>query len=203
MNLLTRHLTGLADFKGRENRQPFWLWILIVYAVQFVVSLVAIFAILIPRMQQLAQAGQGDPAYLDTHPEIMAQMMTAMMSGIMTYSTIAAIVTVVLIGAATVRRLHDGDHAGWWALPVFVAQVGMPLLYVARMPKFLEVFSTIKPGMRPDEINVAMAPAMQSMAWVSLLGMITFLMVIVLIVFLALKGTEGPNRYGPDPLAIG
>ena len=39
MNLLGRHLTGLATFSGRENRQPFWLWILIVYAIQMIVGI--------------------------------------------------------------------------------------------------------------------------------------------------------------------
>jgi len=51
--------------------------------------------------------------------------------------------------AVLIRRLHDLDRTGWWALFMFLPILGTLLL----------------------------------------------------LVFCVLKGTEGPNRYGPDPLA--
>ncbi|HEX4693534.1 DUF805 domain-containing protein [Sphingomonas sp.] len=204
MNLLTRHLAGLADFNGRENRQPFWLWMLIVYATQMVVGTIVMIPMIVSTFHRLAPMMQGDPHRFDEHPElvrqIMSQVMVPMISNMMTYLTIAAIVMIGLVAAAVVRRLHDGDHSGWWAAPIFAYQLAMPLIYAAALPKFFAAFPAIRPGMSPDQVNAAMAPAIQSIAWVSLLGTIGFLMLIVLIVVLALKGTEGPNRYGDDPL---
>ena len=37
--------------------------------------------------------------------------------------------------------------------------------------------------------------------WLVLLGLIPFLGSIVVLVFMLLEGTQGPNRYGPDPKA--
>ncbi|MEM9434311.1 MAG: DUF805 domain-containing protein [Pseudomonadota bacterium] len=53
--------------------------------------------------------------------------------------------------AAVIRRLHDQDRVGWWALIALVPFIGG----------------------------------------------------IALIVLMILKGTDGPNKYGPDPLADG
>jgi len=200
MNLLTRHLAGLANFSGRENRKPFWLWILIVYIAQIVVSMVVMIPLIVSWFDRFLPMVQGDPQRFDQHPELVMQSMAPMMNGIMMYGMIAAGVLVVLVAAAVVRRLHDGDHSGWWAAPVFAFQVITPPIYASAMPKFFAAFPAIRPGMTPDQMNAAMAPAMQSMAWVSLMGTIGFLMLIVLIVVLALRGTEGPNRYGEDPL---
>jgi uncharacterized membrane protein YhaH (DUF805 family) len=56
--------------------------------------------------------------------------------------------------------------------------------------------------MTPDQVNAVMMPAMQmqSFMWVWLIGMIGFVIMIVLIVFLCQPGTSGQNRYGDDPL---
>ncbi|THD36557.1 MAG: DUF805 domain-containing protein [Sphingomonas sp.] len=202
MNLLGRHLTGLASFSGRENRQPFWLWILIVYAVQMVVGMIVMIPIMMGMIERMAPLMQGDPHRFDDHPELVMQMMTPMMSNIMVFAAIMAVVWLVLIGAAVVRRLHDGNRSGWWAAPVFACHVVMPLFYVSVMPRFFETFGTIRPGMTPDQVNAQMLPMMHSFGWLWLLGMVSFLMMIVLIVFLCLPGTQGVNRYGEDPLAF-
>ena len=40
------------------------------------------------------------------------------------------------------------------------------------------------------------------MMWLSAVGMIGFVAMIALIVLLCQPGTDGPNRYGDDPLAV-
>lgn len=202
MNLFSRHLTGLASFSGRENRQPFWLWILIVYAIQMVVGIVVMVPMVFSMFDRMGPMMQGDPHRFDEHPELVMQMMTPMMSGIMIFSAVMSLVWIALIAAAVVRRLHDGDRSGWWASPVFATHIVMPLLYMSMFPRLFEVMGKVKPGMTPDQVNAAMLPAMQSFAWVWMLGMVGFLMMIVLIIFLCLPGTQGTNRYGEDPLAF-
>lgn len=202
MSLLGRHLSGLATFSGRENRQPFWLWILIVYAVHMVVGIIVMVPLMFSMVDRMAPMMQGDPHRFDDHPELVMQMITPMMSSIMIVTVILSLLWVASIAAAVVRRLHDGDRSGWWASPVFAVHIVMPLLYLSAFPRFFDMMGKVKPGMTPDQVNAQMMPAMQSFAWVWLLGMVGFLLMIVLIVFLCLPGTQGTNRYGEDPLAF-
>ena len=82
-----------------------------------------------------------------------------------------------------VRRLHDTDRKAWWLLPP-------PLL----MPPFVLLLASTH-LMLGDEAGRKIFTG---------IGVILALMLvyaIVLIVVLARRGTAGPNRFGPDPLA--
>lgn len=206
MNLFGHHLAGLFDFSGRENRQPFWLWALIVYAVQFAASMIVMTIMMGGMFGGMASlAGRGQD-YIDQHPEIaqqvMMQAMAPLMRNMMVFSAAMAIASAVLLGAAVTRRLHDGDRSGWWSAPVFALHIGMPLAYMSVLPRFFETFGKLGAEMPPDQAHAAMLPMMQTIMPLWLLGMIGFVAMIVLIVFLAMPGTSGPNRYGDDPLAI-
>ena len=71
----------------------------------------------------------------------------------------------------TTRRLHDRNFSGWWqALPLAAA---LPAIAGAVL-----------------EANLLLVLA----------GCAAGLASLGLLIFYALKGTAGPNRYGPDPL---
>jgi uncharacterized membrane protein YhaH (DUF805 family) len=75
--------------------------------------------------------------------------------------------------AVGVKRLHDRNKSGWWIL----------LLYVAP-----GILGTV--GERLGETPVGL-----------LLALITLVLYVWMFVELAcLRGTVGPNKYGPDPL---
>lgn len=199
MSLLGRHLTGLADFSGRENRQPFWLWILIVYIAQTVISMLIMIPMMISLMGPMMQ---GDPSRFDGHPELVMQMMMPLMRSMMIFAVVLGLVWISLVAAAATRRLHDSERSGWWAAPVLALHIAMPLVYATMFPRFFAAMGKIRDGMTPDQANAVMLPAMQPMMWLSVIGMIGFVMMVVLIVFLCQPGTNGPNRYGADPLAV-
>lgn len=72
--------------------------------------------------------------------------------------------------AVGVRRLHDTNRTGWWmVLPIAPYLVAALLL------------------------------ASGNLALAGTIGMLGLLGAIVVLVFLVLDGTKGPNRYGPDP----
>ncbi|WP_419809621.1 DUF805 domain-containing protein [Sphingomonas sp.] len=201
-SLLRDHLTRLADFSGRENRQPFWLWILAVYLAQMVVGVV-LASVLMSRMMTAMQPLMGqDQVYIDQHPELAAQVMMGvmvpLMRGMLIFSIAIVVVNLMLVGAAVVRRLHDGDRSGWWASPVLVLQVAMPIAYLVIMPRFLGMMGSFGQETSPDQVNAAMASIMQAFMLVWLLGMIGAVLTLGLIVLLVLRGTVGPNRYGDD-----
>lgn len=82
---------------------------------------------------------------------------------------------VVLLVAAislTVRRLHDRDKSGWWVLVFFL------------LPSVLQTAAAQTPDLA---LALQLAAAAISIWALVELGF--------------LRGTPGPNRYGPDPLA--
>lgn len=80
--------------------------------------------------------------------------------------------------AVTVRRLHDTNRTGWWFLA--------PLIPYAVMAGSIFILAD-----SPD-----MALAISAVA-----GIVALVLGIVVLVFMFLNGTSGPNKYGPDPKA--
>lgn len=73
--------------------------------------------------------------------------------------------------AVTVRRLHDANRTGWWAVLPFLPF----LLVLLRLP-------------------------FEEAEWMFLaIGLTMLICPFILIVMLAWKGTTGPNRFGADP----
>ncbi len=87
--------------------------------------------------------------------------------------------------SAAVRRLHDSNRSGWW--------VGGFYLYVfaALNIGLMVVFGPAGRG--------TPAPWGEIVPDALLGGVVLF--AILMVVLLALKGTEGANKYGPDPVA--
>ncbi|HEY0623773.1 DUF805 domain-containing protein [Sphingomonas sp.] len=75
--------------------------------------------------------------------------------------------------AVTVRRLHDANRTGWWALLPFTT--------------FFLAFAAVAFGVEEDE-RVSIT-----------IGTAVVLCPLALLVMLAWKGTRGPNRFGEDP----
>jgi uncharacterized membrane protein YhaH (DUF805 family) len=97
--------------------------------------------------------------------------------------TIAAIITTVAVG---IKRLHDRDMSGRWlvvfqALPFVLTAISMVI-----NPNFLQLVSA----------SVALELASGAL---SLAGSVLYIWGLVVLGFL--RGTVGPNQYGPDPLA--
>ena len=84
--------------------------------------------------------------------------------------------------ALSVKRLHDRDRTGWWLL--------WQLLII-----LLAVFLTVVAFAVPKE---------QGAVWYALAGaavLVAFIISVWLFVQIGfLRGTQGPNRFGPDPL---
>ena len=92
---------------------------------------------------------------------------------------LAAITSLILFLpqlAVLVRRLHDIDRTGWWALAFYL------ILIVAIFTAIGAAFSG-------------------NWATAVLLMLVVFAVCVWAIVWMATKGTAGPNRFGPDPLA--
>ena len=81
---------------------------------------------------------------------------------------------VILSFAVQVRRLHDIDRTGWWVLGL-VPAIG--LTPIADLDMSVPYFIVLP------------------------IWLVYLLTTVVLVVWACMRGTLGPNRYGPDPLA--
>lgn len=72
--------------------------------------------------------------------------------------------------AVGVRRLHDTNRSGWWMLI----------------------------GIVPYAISIALLFS-GNLVMAGILAFAALILGVVLLVFMVLDGTKGPNKYGPDP----
>ena len=132
MDDMFRPLRRYADFSGRASRREYWLYILLLVLLAFGVILAGML-IAIPF----------DSAWKAGHH---------IGPGGVVIFTIAAVLILALIVptiAVQVRRLHDQDLSGWWALLNVIPYIGR----------------------------------------------------LILLVLMLRSGTDGENRFGPDPFA--
>ena len=93
-------------------------------------------------------------------------------------------ITMVWINAATtVKRLHDRNRSGWWAVPILILN-RLSLVYYG-------LFFGLSFGV---DISIA-----KELLLVMLAVAISLLQTWVIIELFFLMGTDGPNRFGPDP----
>ena len=100
--------------------------------------------------------------------------------------------TVIPQLAVTVRRLHDTNRRGWWAL---IWLLSIPSTFGLNFSdRYLSTADT-------SSTTQALTPP-GATEWVMLtaLSLITLLIVIYYIVLLCSKSTQGSNRFGPNPL---
>jgi uncharacterized membrane protein YhaH (DUF805 family) len=166
----------LFGFSGRINRAKMWLFFLI----SFVFVCVVVFGVVASiGLQHLMAIGQ--------HRE----------NPVAVFSAMGPVFGVVGLGyllllwvglAVTAKRLHDRDRSAWWIL-VFII---LPLvLNVARF------------GMEMSAMHMHGAMATPANPLVSaVLGLISLgINVWAFLELYCFRGTQGENRFGPDPLA--
>jgi len=135
MEWMLMPLRRFADFTGRSQRQEYWMFIL--FSAMLYIAAVVLLVIFVAMTAP--DGKKGDPA-----------------------ESVGLIIGILLIGllylgmfiptlAVQVRRFHDQDLSGWFALIGFIPNLG----------------------------------------W------------LVMIIFMCIDGTAGPNRFGPDPKGRG
>ena len=92
---------------------------------------------------------------------------------------IQAVALIVPGSAVIIRRLHDTNHSGWW----FVLN--------------LWSFGFLLGGSVRSTITTIFERVPTGVGFALILGFLAS--VLVLLVFMVTRGTEGVNRYGPDP----
>jgi uncharacterized membrane protein YhaH (DUF805 family) len=98
---------------------------------------------------------------------------------------VAAIAMFWISTATTVKRLHDLDRSGYWAIPIAI----LNRVSLAYYGLFLGLSFGVDISIATELLLVMVAVAMSIRAtW-------------IIIELFFLMGTDGTNRFGPDPLA--
>ncbi len=198
---IRHNIAGLTRFSGRDTRAQYWPWAIMLLILDIIAGMFAAAPMLSHMMARFANifaaASHGDklpPEAVDAQFQGMATTMTADMRTMIFAGIAIHLVFTLLILAATVRRLHDRDWRGWWALlplPFQAAGAAMAprLLADFRMPHLSD-----KGPVMPLPVNSPLMGlnTLTSLAFYCALGFLVFLLVT--------EGTRGPNRFGVDPL---
>jgi uncharacterized membrane protein YhaH (DUF805 family) len=167
-------LKRYAQFSGRSRRKEYWMFVLFTILVNL--GFVAI----------MFAAGGASIFAAMSNPDPTAMMagagIIAIVYGISLLFSLAILIPWL---AVHVRRLHDTDRSGWWLLTPILPYFGILIFSVG---------SVYLAEGNPSE-NAALGPGIVvllcSLAWM--------VFSIVLLVFMCLEGTLGPNRFGADP----
>jgi len=174
MHWMFMPLRRYAEFSGRSRRLEYWMFTLGVWVLSTILNSV-FFAF---GMSFIAPV---DAAAMNPE-ELVSTMMTTMEPYFIVMGLISLALFIPTI-AVTVRRLHDTNRSGWWIL--------MP--WGALLLSFMSVIlggmlAAITPALVIVGIILAIVMELAALAGF-----------IVLLVFMFLEGTRGPNRFGEDP----
>jgi uncharacterized membrane protein YhaH (DUF805 family) len=104
---------------------------------------------------------------------------------------VSAAILLVGLAAAIVRRLHDADLSGYWAL----LPLGLQAINLALIPAQLGKLETMVTAQFNDPLA-----AFKMYDGVTGLGAVAgWTAIIIVIVLGTRKSTEGPNRFGDAP----
>jgi uncharacterized membrane protein YhaH (DUF805 family) len=188
------NLANLTNFAGRDARQTFWYYVLLLVVAKFVLGM--LFAI--PLMVE-AFAGAMAAARSGADPEQIGPAMMSRMGGAMGQQIwLGAAVELVMIGllaAACVRRLHDSGKPGAIAvIPIAAKLIGIAISFtliddVARLMAL-----AADPASREQFVA--------EQRHLTALGLVNWIGPIIVIGFGVLKSDPGPNRYGERPVSF-
>jgi uncharacterized membrane protein YhaH (DUF805 family) len=162
----------LFGFEGRINRAKIWLYVLICIVAYAIFWLVLQFAFGVSLLSIVMAMGR-NPSDVLTTPQIPLALFCVFY------------VLMLFVGfAVSTKRLHDRNKGAIWLIPFLVLPLVFNLGGAILMPPDM---STGVPSVNPIKI---------------VLSLISFGFSIWGFVELyCLRGTEGENQYGPDPLA--
>ena len=193
-------LRNLINFNGRDARQAFWFFVLFLYLVTIGLNMAVTMTMMMGGMMNAvnegiahAQSGVVDDAAAE------AAIQGKVFEGIADYmpvliavGLVSALILLFGLAAAIVRRLHDADLSGAWALLPLGLQAVSAALIPSQMGKMQEAMLQTQLG---DPL-VGMQMFEGSVGLEALTGWGAILAVVILC---TRPSTPGPNRFGDAP----
>lgn len=190
-------LGNLANFQGRDARQAFWYYVLFLYLITMAVGMLISIPMTAEAMmtgvqQGMAHAGEGDRAAADAAAQTaIAGSMRGYMPLLLWSNFACALLLLIGLGAALVRRAHDSGLPGYVAAIPLVLQA----INIALIPTQLGKLEEMMVAQFTDPLA-----AFKFYDGISGLGAVAGWIAMALVVVLgARKSSPGPNQYGEAP----
>lgn len=193
-------LRNLINFNGRDARQAFWFFVLFLYLVTMGLNMAISMPIMMGGMMNAVNEGiaQAQSGFLDDAAAEAAvqgkifEGMAEFMPVLVTIGLVSALILLFGLATAIVRRLHDADLSGTWALLPLGLQAVNAALIPSQMAKMQETMLQMQLG---DPL-VGMQIFEGSVGLGTLTGWGAILAVVILC---TRPSTPGPNRFGDEP----
>jgi uncharacterized membrane protein YhaH (DUF805 family) len=180
------NLANLGNFKGRDRRSTFWLYILALVIIQvaigWVISIVLAGSVM-GDVLSVVHKGAGGGA-------LQERMIAHITTMLRVTGWVSAIVTVVMIGlvvASFTRRLHDADKPGWIAGLTAVIQLAGIALKIATI------------GVTVRMLDADQAPVDHARLIAMSGSLFAWLPVAIIVAFGGWPSSIRDNRHGPAP----
>ncbi len=185
------NIAECLNFQGRSPRSAYW-WYILFITVGSIFTFILDFAIMWPPMDQL--------------PEFLAVNFGSISDfyiNVMPITTFWYLLNYLPMLAVGVRRMHDCDRPGWWfiATVIFVTIMSFVVFNVVGPQSAEMMMVAFNPNSSMADLQAMMADVEQLNRTSSILSGIQTLPSLLIIIWMATKGTDGPNQYGEDPLA--
>lgn len=190
---IRHNLRNLANFSGRDARQTFWFYVLFLFVVYMLLSMLVTIPVMIGAMSSAFEGAQSGASEQAMQARIVDDM-GGLMDASVTFGLVASVAMAVLLAASFVRRIHDSGHSGWWALLAVVPQAAAAIHTFTIADEMRDFMAMAMDPARTDEM---LARQQELMAF----GLVGYIPLIVLIAFGVMRSTDGPNRYGEEPVA--
>ena len=176
--------SALFSFNGRLNRAPFWGFTLLLALAMLLVESVVMSSVLGPPLAAIVdQLSKGQQPSLGD----IANIASAVGPGVGWTGLVLQFVFSYPAAALCIKRRHDRNRSGidvWIYIGIGLALGVMGFLGIGYTTTQVEGVALPKPEQWLQAVSVV----------VGIFGLYLF------IVLAFLKGTIGPNNYGPDPL---
>ncbi len=194
-------ISHLTDFSGRDTRQTFWYFVLVVVAAQYAITIIASIPMYVAMFTEIFSAVRNNPQSVDDTAIAMDGMFDSMMRWMnmqMVVSVVVGVISTALLAATTVRRCHDAGFTGWIAVvPIgfYLVSLGYSVVLMGQMEELMQ-----DAMLQSADGALADPFAMQAeMGLVSLAGWIAPIVGIIIGVW---PSEDGPNQYGEEPVSF-
>lgn len=185
------NIAECLNFKDRAPRSAYW-WYILFITLGSIVTFILDFAIFWPSFDEMG------PFLFENFGSI-----SDFYINVMPITTFWYLLNYLPMLAVGVRRMHDCDRPGWWfiAVVIFVTIMSVVVFQVVG-PQSAEMMSVaFNPNASTAELQAMLSDIEDLNRTSSILSGIQTLPSLLIIIWMATKGTDGPNRYGEDPLA--
>jgi uncharacterized membrane protein YhaH (DUF805 family) len=172
MEWMLMPLKRYAEFSGRSRRMEFWMWVLF----QFLIGVV--FLIVMTALVGSAIMSGDMGAVMAMGGIVLLLYLLFALFGLICFIPSLAV---------TIRRLHDTNRSGWWVM-----------LYWG--PYLFLIMASMVMGAGAASGGDPTGSGAMAGGVIGMIAILAWLVgCLVLIVFMFLEGTKGPNQYGQDP----